>query len=245
MEEFKLGPNGSMIYCMEFLQTNIDWLINKIRDINIKTGTKYFVFDLPGQVEIYSNHKSLKEIIQKLQEALNMRMSALHLVDVSYLYDRNRFLSAMTLSLTAIIGMEMPFINAITKVDLMKKLGKPEMNLQFYNEIQGLHYMFYDAQYAETPFLKKYGKLTVELCNLIDNFNLVQYTMIDITNKMLMAHILMKLDQANGYFLDPQKVQNVKEMEIDYESLKEYYEHEAIMDLEEKYLETSEDGEGD
>jgi hypothetical protein len=58
-----------------------------------------------------------------------MRMSALHLVDVSYLYDRNRFLSAMTLSLTAIIGMEMPFINAITKVDLMKKLGKPEMNL--------------------------------------------------------------------------------------------------------------------
>jgi hypothetical protein len=34
-------------------------------------------------------------------------------------------------------------------------------------------------------------------------------------------------------------------MEIDYESLKEYYEHEAIMDLEEKYLETSEDGEGD
>jgi hypothetical protein len=58
-----------------------------------------------------------------------MRMSALHLVDVSYLYDRNRFLSAMTLSLTAIIGMEMPFINAITKVDLMRKLGKPEMNL--------------------------------------------------------------------------------------------------------------------
>jgi len=48
MEEFKLGPNGSMIYCMEFLQTNIDWLINKIRDINIKTGTKYFMFDLPG-----------------------------------------------------------------------------------------------------------------------------------------------------------------------------------------------------
>ena len=63
MQEFKLGPNGSMIYCMEFLLTNIDWLINKIRDLHAKTGTKYFVFDLPGQVEIYSNHKSLKEII--------------------------------------------------------------------------------------------------------------------------------------------------------------------------------------
>lgn len=80
------------------------------------------------------------------------------------------------------------------------------------------------------------------MCNVIDNFNLVQYTMVDITNKMLMAHILMKLDQANGYFLDPQKVSNPKEMEIDYESLKDYYEHEAIMDLEEKYLEGSDDG---
>jgi GPN-loop GTPase len=97
--------------------------------VHAKTGTKYFIFDLPGQVEIYSNHKSLKEIIQQLSRELNMRMSALHLVDVGYLYDRNRFLSAMMLSLTAIVGMEMPFINAITKVDLMKKLGRPEMNL--------------------------------------------------------------------------------------------------------------------
>ena len=63
MEEYKLGPNGSMIYCMEFLQTNIDWLIGKIKEVNAKTGTKYFIFDLPGQVEIYRNHKSLKEII--------------------------------------------------------------------------------------------------------------------------------------------------------------------------------------
>jgi hypothetical protein len=30
-------------------------------------------------------------------------------------------------------------------------------------------------------------------------------------------------------------------MEIDYESLKDYYEHEAIMDLEDKYLEASDD----
>lgn len=30
-------------------------------------------------------------------------------------------------------------------------------------------------------------------------------------------------------------------MEIDYESLKDYYEHEAIMDLEEKYLEASDE----
>ena len=70
MEEFKLGPNGSMIYCMEFLETNIDWLVNKIH--GLQDGTKYFIFDLPGQVEIYSNHTSLKNIIKRLEKDLHI-----------------------------------------------------------------------------------------------------------------------------------------------------------------------------
>ena len=48
MQQFKLGPNGSMIYCMEFLEANIDWLIEKIKKHNLTTGCKYFIFDLPG-----------------------------------------------------------------------------------------------------------------------------------------------------------------------------------------------------
>jgi GTPase SAR1 family protein len=145
MQEFKLGPNGSMIYCMEFLEANIDWLAEKIKQHNFDTGCKYFIFDLPGQVEIYSNHNSLKNVLKALSSRLHFTFSALHLVDVSYLYDKHRFLSALALSLTAIIGMEMPFINAITKVDLLGKLGRPDMNLTFYNEISGLKYLFYEC----------------------------------------------------------------------------------------------------
>ena len=62
-----------------------------------------------------------------------------------------------------------------------------------------------------------------------------------------MCNLLGKIDEANGYFYDPQKVTNPKEMEIDYESIKDYFEHvsilmsnwvqEAIIDIEEKYLE--------
>lgn len=68
MQEFKLGPNGSMIYAMEFLETNIDWLVNKIE----QSSERYFIFDLPGQVEIFSNHSSLKNIIKALSVRLNM-----------------------------------------------------------------------------------------------------------------------------------------------------------------------------
>jgi len=46
MKHFKLGPNGALIYCMEFLETNIKWLITKV--LNLKDH--YLIFDCPGQV---------------------------------------------------------------------------------------------------------------------------------------------------------------------------------------------------
>ena len=89
-----------------------------------------------------------------------MRFAAVHLVDCSYLYDKNRFLSALLLSLTAMVGMEMPFLNVISKIDLLKTLGRPDMNLSFYNQISGLKYLFFASGEEETPFMKKYGALT-------------------------------------------------------------------------------------
>lgn len=46
METTKLGPNGALVYCIEFLEKNIDWLIRKI--LNLKDH--YLLIDCPGQV---------------------------------------------------------------------------------------------------------------------------------------------------------------------------------------------------
>lgn len=46
MENLSLGPNGALMYCMEFLETNFDWLLQKIKD----SSTNYFLFDCPGNV---------------------------------------------------------------------------------------------------------------------------------------------------------------------------------------------------
>jgi hypothetical protein len=45
MEEFDLGPNGGLLYCMEFLEKNMEWLQNKIESQSKDT---YFIFDMPG-----------------------------------------------------------------------------------------------------------------------------------------------------------------------------------------------------
>ena len=51
-----------MLYSMEFLEKNVEWLIEKIKP---KLST-LLIFDLPGQIELYINHDSLKNIINKL-----------------------------------------------------------------------------------------------------------------------------------------------------------------------------------
>lgn len=45
-----LGPNGAMIFCMEHLEEQIEWLHEKIAE---KPKNSYFLFDCPGQVCSY------------------------------------------------------------------------------------------------------------------------------------------------------------------------------------------------
>lgn len=63
MEEHGLGPNGAMLYCMEYLEANYDWLEDRLRELGPES---YVLFDLPGQVELSTNHESVKKIVKKL-----------------------------------------------------------------------------------------------------------------------------------------------------------------------------------
>lgn len=47
MEAHGLGPNGGLVYCMEYIEKNLDWLIEKLDGLG---RSKYILFDFPGQV---------------------------------------------------------------------------------------------------------------------------------------------------------------------------------------------------
>jgi len=49
METYGLGPNGGLVYCLEFLEANLDWLTEKLDALAAK-GIRYYLFDFPGQV---------------------------------------------------------------------------------------------------------------------------------------------------------------------------------------------------
>ena len=66
MNEHGLGPNGGMLYCMEYLEANYDWLEDRLKELGDET---YILFDLPGQVEISTNHESVRQIIRRLTKS--------------------------------------------------------------------------------------------------------------------------------------------------------------------------------
>jgi GPN-loop GTPase len=74
MDEYQLGPNGSMLFCMEYLDANFDWLEDRLKELG---PNAYVVFDLPGQVELSTIHSSLKNIVGKLVKA-GFRVSFLY-----------------------------------------------------------------------------------------------------------------------------------------------------------------------
>jgi GTPase SAR1 family protein len=64
MEEHDLGPNGGVLYALEELEHNMEWLEEGLSEL----GEDYVLFDCPGQVELYTHHSSLRNIFFRLQK---------------------------------------------------------------------------------------------------------------------------------------------------------------------------------
>lgn len=64
MDEDNLGPNGGVLYALEELEHNMEWLEQGLSEL----GEDYVLFDCPGQVELYTHHSSLRNIFFRLQK---------------------------------------------------------------------------------------------------------------------------------------------------------------------------------
>lgn len=64
MNELHLGPNGSLIYCFEFLFENQEWLMDQIK----KCNKRMILIDLPGQIELYINSEKLVKLISQISK---------------------------------------------------------------------------------------------------------------------------------------------------------------------------------
>ncbi|KAG8961962.1 hypothetical protein FRC03_004780 [Tulasnella sp. 419] len=208
MDELGLGPNGGMLYCIEYLEQNFDWLEGRLkeeleRSSNENTASPatssgkpdtWVIFDLPGQVELSTNHNSLKAIVDKLSK-VGYRLAAVHLCDAHYVTDTAKYVSVLLLSLRTMFHMGLPHINVLSKLDLLSKYGELDFNLDFYTEVQDLSYISNTLSTSHP----RYSALTMAICDLVEDFGLVGFETLAVEDKTSMLNLMRVVDRALGY----------------------------------------------
>jgi GTPase SAR1 family protein len=129
MEDYNLGPNGSLILANDLISTKIDEIQHRVQELN----PDYVIVDTPGQIELFVFRSSGPYFISNFYSDSKV---ALFTMDGTLATSPISFVSLMFLSQSIKLRLNIPQINVLTKRDkIIEKL--PEI-LRWSNSIISL-----------------------------------------------------------------------------------------------------------
>ncbi|KAF2803078.1 uncharacterized protein BDZ99DRAFT_576343 [Mytilinidion resinicola] len=212
MEDEQLGPNGSVLFALEDLELNFDWLEEGLKTL----GDDYILFDCPGQVELFTHHASLRNIFYRLQK-LGYRLVLMNLTDSYVITQPSTYISALLLALRSMLQIELPTLNVLTKIDNLINHPNLPFNLDFYTEVHDLSHLLpiLDAEQAsrsssdqgskegaegeEDPPQSKFAALNKAVVELVEEYGLVGFETLAVEDKTSMMTLLKAIDRTGGY----------------------------------------------
>lgn len=209
MEELGLGPNGGLMYCMEYLLNNLDWLHDHLEEFG---DDEYLILDCPGQLELYTHVPLMRNVIDRMRMwGYGGSMVAVFLIDTTFVCDTPKFISGSLLSLSAMIALELPHVNILTKCDLISEEDVDRiLNLGSASEIWDreqdatslLPANFEEATDAQRRLEQRRRnrqRLTNSICDLLDDYTMVSYCPLNINDEESMDHVLAMVDSTIQY----------------------------------------------
>jgi hypothetical protein len=202
MHEQRLGPNGALMAALNcFYENHLDEFITNILDCIFRDPAlpAYFLFDCPGQVELFIQSNSpIKSIISQVINQIGFRLSVVHLLDSRQCQDSYQYVSLLCLSLTCMLQLEnLPFIHVLTKVDLLDRDHLP-FPLSFYQSSVNLsqHFIPYILSTQDQPL----SNFSISLVQFIeDHYGLVSFSVLSIHNPKRILSLSKLIDKSNGY----------------------------------------------
>jgi len=262
MEKLELGPNGGLLYCMEYLEEHVDVLVERIQER--ASDKTYLLLDFPGQVELYTHGTSVQKLLQVLVKKLDLRLCAVNLIDSTFCADATKFLSATLVSTTTMLRLELPAVNVLSKADLLQGTYLP-LGMEYFTECNDLsrllpylheqHFeeedgIFDDPDYQrirqrvrKSAFYRKHQKLHEVLAEVVEDFGLLSYVPLDISNAESVGRVLAKIDKCNGYVFTGTEGQSQQDL-FNCAIQTETSQYETIADIQERLASTTlqEDG---
>ena len=191
MQENSLGPNGTMVKCMEMIYQQRHQILKQL--LTEDCNDYYYLFDIPGQIELITNYKYLKEILNFFEREGSFRFCIVNLIDSLFCCETVKYIFGLLTSLKTMLNFEFPFVNVMTKIDLLdwKEL---KFSLEFYSELQDPLRLL-----QEDKFTSKFSKLNEALYELISDFGLIKFIPLAIEDKEMMLFLVREIDRANGF----------------------------------------------
>ncbi|KAF2271673.1 transcription factor Fet5 [Westerdykella ornata] len=216
MEEMSLGPNGGLIYCFEFLLENLDFLTDPLEEV---TDEYLIIFDMPGQIELYTHVPILPNLVKHLMRgSLNINMCAAYLLESTFIIDRPKFFAGTLSAMSAMLMLEMPHVNILSKMDLVKgRVAKRDLK-RFLNpdadlvdedpswrpgkDQEELEEGRTDGDPASTKNVMagtSFYRLNKAVAQLIDDFSMVSFLKLDAQDEDSVGAVLSYIDDAIQY----------------------------------------------
>ncbi|KAF9263477.1 hypothetical protein L218DRAFT_979926 [Marasmius fiardii PR-910] len=204
MNELGYGPNGGLVYCFEYLLENMDWLEEELGAYE----DDYLIIDCPGQIELYSHHPFLPKLVQNLQR-LNIRTCAVYLVESQFMEDKYKFFSGVLSAMSAMVNLEIPWINVMSKMDLVTPnpedpLGgarngiRRRKNIARYLDPDPLLLAIPHGDRSEIPN-PRFHALNQAIVQLIEEHPLVSFLPLDLTNTDSLETVVSHIDYTMQY----------------------------------------------
>jgi len=197
MEHLKLGPNGGLMYCMEYLNMNKSWLREKLNQLDPET---YLIFDFPGQAELFVHHKATQELIKTMTESWGHKITCVHLIECRFCLELSDFISLVLLSLSAMLHMELPHVNILSKADLWESFYKEEasLSLDYFSNLPSLERLL--EKLPKDSVRKKYRALTRAIAEVVAGFDLVSFLPFNPNDFETVKKVLKTVDKGNGFY---------------------------------------------
>ncbi|XP_063334759.1 GPN-loop GTPase 3 isoform X2 [Pelmatolapia mariae] len=203
-----MGPAGSgkSTYCSTMVQHS-ETLNRSVQVVNLDPAAEHFDYPvMAGQIELYTHLPVMKQLVEQLQQ-WEFRVCGVFLVDSQFMVESFKFISGVMAALSAMVSLEIPQVNIMTKMDLLSPKAKKEIEKYLDPD---MYSMMEDG--SNTIRSKKFKKLTKAICGLIDDYSIVRFLPFDRTDEEGINIVLQHIDFSIQYgedleFKEPKEVE--------------------------------------
>jgi hypothetical protein len=135
-----LSAFADAMHTHRYLMENLDWLSDALGDFEddyvrfsfppfpsfslLTLSSSQLIIDCPGQIELYTHIPILPRLAKLLTGTMNINVVACYLLESQFMEDTPKYFSGVLSAMSCMIGLEVPFVNVMSKMDLVRKEGK-------------------------------------------------------------------------------------------------------------------------